>query len=89
MDPVLTLLLILVIGIAVGLLMYRYAGTSWITQLTGTRRGHLTSALIGIAGSFTGYHIATIAGARGAGVALIVAALGAALIVWGWRTVKI
>ena len=57
-DPALMLLLILLIGIAVGLLMYRYAGSRWLTQFTSTRRGYLTSALVGVAGSFTGYHLA-------------------------------
>ena len=67
-DPALMLLLILLIGIAVGLLMYRYAGSRWLTQFTSTRRGYLTSALVGVAGSFTGYHLATIAAAGGAGI---------------------
>ena len=62
-DPALMLLLILLIGIAVGLLMYRYAGSRWLMQFTSTRRGYLTSALVGVAGSFTGYHLATIAAA--------------------------
>jgi hypothetical protein len=50
-DASLMLLLILLIGIAVGLLMYRYAGSRWLTQFTITRRGYLTSALVGVAGS--------------------------------------
>jgi uncharacterized membrane protein YeaQ/YmgE (transglycosylase-associated protein family) len=87
-DPALMLLLILLIGIAVGLLMYRYAGSRWLTQFTSTRRGYLTSALVGVAGSFTGYHLATIAAAGGIGIALIAAAMGAALLVWAWRTIK-
>ncbi len=87
-DPALMLLLILLIGIAVGLLMYRYAGSRWLMQFTSTRRGYLTSALVGVAGSFTGYHLATIAGAGGTGIALIAAAMGAALLVWAWRTIK-
>jgi hypothetical protein len=45
-DPALALLLILLIGIAVGLLMYRYAGSRWLTQFTSTRRGYLTSVRI-------------------------------------------
>jgi uncharacterized membrane protein YeaQ/YmgE (transglycosylase-associated protein family) len=86
-DPALMLLLILLIGIAVGLLMYRYAGSRWLTQFTSTRRGYLTSALVGVAGSFTGYHLAS-AAAGGMGIALIAAAMGAALLVWAWRTIK-
>ncbi len=87
-DPALTLLLILAIGAAVGLSMYRYAGSSWLNQLTGTRRGYLTSALIGVAGSFIGYHLAVILGALGV-IALLIAAVGAAALVWAWRTFKI
>jgi uncharacterized membrane protein YeaQ/YmgE (transglycosylase-associated protein family) len=87
-DPALALLLILLIGMAVGLLMYRYAGSRWLAQFTSTRRGYLTSALVGVAGSFTGYHLATLA-AAGTGIALITAAMGAALLVWAWRTIKI
>src|SRR5260370_8492868 len=34
------------IGIAVGLLMYRYAGSRWLTQFTSTRLAYLTSALV-------------------------------------------
>jgi uncharacterized membrane protein YeaQ/YmgE (transglycosylase-associated protein family) len=87
--PPLSLLFILLIGIGVGLLMYRYAGSRWLTQFTSTRRGYVTSALVGVAGSFTGYHLATLAAAGGAGIALIAAAMGAALLVWAWRTIKI
>jgi uncharacterized membrane protein YeaQ/YmgE (transglycosylase-associated protein family) len=87
-DPAITLLLILLIGIAIGV-VYRYAGSRWLTQFTSTRRGYLTSALVGIAGSFIGYHLATIAAAGGTGIALIAAAMGAAILVWAWRTIKI
>jgi uncharacterized membrane protein YeaQ/YmgE (transglycosylase-associated protein family) len=88
-DPAVTLLLILLIGIAIGVVMYRYAGSRWLTQFTSTRRGYLTSALVGVAGSFTGYHLATIAAAGGTGIALIAAAMGAAILLWTWRTIKI
>jgi uncharacterized membrane protein YeaQ/YmgE (transglycosylase-associated protein family) len=88
-DPAITLLLILLIGIAIGVAIYRYAGSRWLAQFTSTRRGYLTSALVGIAGSFTGYHLATIAVAGGTGIALIAAAMGAAMLVWAWRTIKI
>jgi hypothetical protein len=89
LDPVLALLLILLIGVAIGLLMYRYAGSRWLSQFTSTRRGYVTSALVAVAGSFMGYHLAMIAATSGTGIALIAAALGAALLVWVWRTVKI
>lgn len=87
-NPAVTLLLILIIGVVVGVLIYRYAGTNWINQLTGTRRGQFTSGLVGVAGAFLGYHLAVIFGAIGF-AALLIAALGAAGLVWIWRTAKI
>lgn len=89
MSPVVTFLLILIVGIAIGLLMYRYAGSNWLNQLTGTRRGQLTSALVGVAGSFIGYHLAILLGTVGTGLNFIFAAVVAALLVWGWRTIKV
>jgi len=48
----------------------------------------LTSALVGIAGAFIGFHL-TITIGLGAGIgALIGAVVGAAVILWGWRAVK-
>lgn len=88
-NPAVTFLLVIVVGIAVGLLLYRYAGSNWLNQLTGTRRGQLTSALVGIAGAFIGYHLAILFGTVGTGLNLIFAAAVAALLVWGWRTIKV
>ncbi len=88
-SPAVTLLLILVIGIAIGLVIYQYAGSNWLSQLTGTSRGQLTNALAGIAGAFIGYHLAIVFGSVGASTPLIFAAVAAALLVWGWRTVKV
>ena len=89
MSPAVTFLLILVSGIAIGLLIHRYAGSNWLNQLTGTRRGQLTSALVGVAGSFLGYHLAILLGILGTPVSLVFAAVGAAVLVWGWRTIKL
>lgn len=88
LSPVVTFLLVLVIGFVIGLLMYRYAGSNWINQLTGTRRGQLTSGLVGVAGAFVGYHLAIILGVLGA-AALLTAAIGSAALVWIWRTARI
>ncbi len=88
-SPAVTFLLIIIMGIAIGILLYRYAGSNWLSQLTGTRRGQLTSALVGVAGSFTGYHLAMLLGTVGTAVSLMLAAVGAALLVWGWRTIKV
>ena len=47
----------------------------------------VTSALVGTAGSFVGYHLALLIGILGYG-ALLVAVIGALAVLWGWRTVR-
>lgn len=89
-DPAITFLVILVIGIAAGLLFDRLAGPSWLArQFSGSSRGIITSALVGIAGAFIGFHIAVLL-ALGSGLAMTVigSALGAAAVLFGWRMAK-
>ncbi|HYS47506.1 MAG TPA: transglycosylase [Xanthobacteraceae bacterium] len=90
-DPFVTFILVLAIGVIVGVLFEKYMRTAWLSkQVAGPRRVLLTSALVGIAGAFIGYHIALLATLpRGSLVPLIAAAIGAVAIVWGWRTVKL
>jgi hypothetical protein len=88
-SPAVTFLLILIIGVAVGLLIYRYAGSNWLSHLTGSRRGQVTSAIVGVAGAFIGFHLAILLGAVGTAVTVIFAAVGAAALVWSWQTIKI
>ncbi len=89
-DPAVTFLIILVIGIAAGLLFDRLAGPSWLTrQFSGSSRGIITSALVGIAGAFIGFHIAVLlALGSGLAMAVIAAALGAAAVLFAWRMAK-
>ena len=87
LDPTIVFLLILVIGIVAGLVFDRFAGPGWLTRQIAGRRGMITSALVGIAGSFTGYHIAVLAGVVGAAT-LIGAVIGAFLVLWLWRTMR-
>ena len=48
-DPIVTLVLILVIGIVAGILYDRLAGPSWFArQFAGSTRGIVTSALVGV-----------------------------------------
>jgi hypothetical protein len=50
-DPIVTFVLILVIGIVAGILFDRLAGPSWLArQFAGSTRGIITSALVGVAG---------------------------------------
>jgi uncharacterized membrane protein YeaQ/YmgE (transglycosylase-associated protein family) len=89
-DPIVTFLLVLVIGIAAGILFDRLAGPSWLArQFSGSTRGIITSALVGVAGAFVGYHIAVLL-ALGAGLvtSIIAAVAGAAVVLYGWRMTK-
>ena len=89
-DPTITFLLVLVIGVAAGFLFDRLAGPSWLArQFSGPTRGIMTSALVGVAGAFVGYHIAVLAALGGdILMTVIAAALGAAVVLFGWRMAK-
>ena len=89
-DPVLTFFLVLVIGIVAGVLFDRLAGPSWLArQFSGSTRGIITSALVGVAGAFVGYHIAVLLALGGGLVTLVIAAAaGAAVALLAWRMVK-
>jgi uncharacterized membrane protein YeaQ/YmgE (transglycosylase-associated protein family) len=91
-DPIVSFLIVVLIGIVAGLLAHRFLRTSWITeQIAGRRRGSVTSALVGIAGSFIGFHIGVLLNLASSGsIALfIAAAIGAVLVLWGWKTLRI
>ena len=88
LSPVALFLILLIIGIAAGLLFDRFLGPGWLSrQMAGQNRLMATSALVGIAGSFVGYHIFGLLGIGGT-TALLGAILGAAALLWGWRMVK-
>jgi uncharacterized membrane protein YeaQ/YmgE (transglycosylase-associated protein family) len=89
-GPAITFILVLAIGIVVGLLFDRLAGPSWLArQFSGPTRGVITSALVGVAGAFVGYHVAMLV-ALGGGIvtSVIAAAAGAAVVLFGWRMAK-
>ena len=89
-DPAITFLLVLIVGVGAGFLFDRLAGPSWLArQFSGSTRGIITSALVGIAGAFVGYHIAGLL-ALGGGIVTtaIAAALGAAVVLFAWRMAK-
>jgi uncharacterized membrane protein YeaQ/YmgE (transglycosylase-associated protein family) len=89
-DPVATFLLVLIIGIIAGILFDRLAGPSWFArQFSGSTRGIITSALVGVAGAFVGFHIAMLL-EHGGGLmtSVIAAAVGAAVLLLAWRMAK-
>ncbi|MDF2114811.1 transglycosylase [Roseiarcaceae bacterium H3SJ34-1] len=86
-SAILNLIVVLAIGIAVGLLFNRF-GISWLRRKTAgaTGVGDSTYALVGIAGSFIGYHVAVILGLLPTPLTLFLAAIvGAVLTVWLWQ----
>lgn len=86
-DPAVTLLIILIIGIAAGTLFDRFAGAGWLArQFTGPR-GYVTSSLVGIAGAFVGFHVAVLIGLAGI-AAFIVSVVGAAAVLFAWRALR-
>ncbi len=88
LDPVTNFLIVLVIGIVAGLVFDRVAGPGWLTrQFAGSTRGPVTSALVGIAGAFIGFHVAVLLGFLGL-AAIIGAALGAIVVLWAWRMIQ-
>ncbi len=89
-DPIVTFILILIIGILAGILFDRLAGPSWLArQFAGSTRGIITSALVGVAGAFVGYHIAVLLALGGGLVtSLIAAAAGAAVVLFAWRLAR-
>jgi len=88
-DPVVLFVLILAIGIIAGILFDRLAGPSWLArQFSGSFRGIVTSALVGVAGAFVGYHVAMLALGSGLMTSVIAAAAGAAVVLFVWRMAK-
>ncbi len=79
------LIIVLIIGIAVGLGFNRYART-WLSRFGNTTKSDITSALVGIAGAFIGFHLGVILGPLPSPLMLyIAAAIGAAVVMWLWR----
>jgi uncharacterized membrane protein YeaQ/YmgE (transglycosylase-associated protein family) len=91
LDPTITFIIVLAIGIAAGIIMQRISPPSWLArQIAGSGRADLTSALVGIAGAFIGFHIAAITAlSAGMLVIFVAAAIGAVLVLWGWRAIRL
>jgi uncharacterized membrane protein YeaQ/YmgE (transglycosylase-associated protein family) len=78
-------LIVLAIGIAAGLAFNRY-GQTWLRRQFVTRHSDVTSALVGIAGAFVGFHVGVILGLLPSPLMLYIAAVvGAFLVLWAWR----
>jgi hypothetical protein len=74
-------LFILVVGIVAGILFDRLAGPSWLArQFAGLTRSIITSALVGVAGAFVGYHVAVLLALGGGLVTSVIAAAAGAAV---------
>jgi uncharacterized membrane protein YeaQ/YmgE (transglycosylase-associated protein family) len=66
------------------------ARASWLSRQIAGGRADLTSALVGIAGAFIGFHIAALVALSAGMIVLFIAAIvGAVLVVWGWREIRL
>jgi hypothetical protein len=81
-----TFIIVVVIGIVVGLLFNR-RGRSWLGRQVAdaTGAGDVTYSLVGIAGSFMGFHIGVILGLLPSVLLYLAAAIGAAVTIYLWR----
>jgi len=78
-------LIVLIIGIVIGLGFNRYA-RGWLARLGATTHSDITSALVGVAGAFIGFHVSVILGLLPSPLMhYILAALGAVVVLWLWR----
>ena len=89
MDPIIVFLLVLIIGIVVGVLFQRVRGQGWLTRQIAGRRADSTAALVGIAGAFIGFHLVALAGLISPLLVLLGALVGALIVVWAWREVRL
>ena len=88
-DPTTTFFIVLLIGAVVGVVFDRFGGRGWLSrQVSGGRHVLVTSALVGVAGSFIGYHLAIML-RLGAGLPqLLGAVVGALVVLFLWRMVR-
>ena len=79
------LLIVTAIGIIAGLGFNR-VGHSWLGRTFGGTRSDLTSALVGIAGAFMGFHVGVVLGLLPSPLMFyLTAIIGAILVLWLWR----
>lgn len=89
-DPLTSFVIVLLIGVAGGFLFDWFAGPGWLSrQISGSSRGITTSALVGVAGAFIGFHLAAIIARSSSPTALFIGAIvGAVLVLSGWRVLR-
>jgi len=79
-------LIVVAIGIVAGLAFNRYGRSWWARNVGSGTRSDVTSALVGIAGSFIGFHLGVVLGLLPSPLMLyLAAAIGAVIVLWAWR----
>ena len=80
------LLIVIAIGVVAGLAFNRYGRGWWARNIGGGTRSDTTSALVGTAGSFIGFHLGVVLGLLPSPLMLYLAAgIGAVVVLWAWR----
>ncbi len=88
LDPAYVPVVVLVIGLVIVLVFHRMAGPSWfMRQIAGPARSLITTALVGIAGAFIGFHVAGMLSLSQAAT-LVGAAVGSIVVLYGWRLAR-
>ncbi len=88
LTPVTAFLVVLIIGILAGLGFDRFMGPGWLTrQIAGPTRHAVTSALVGVAGAFIGFHLIIILSLVSGLTTLVGALVGALVVLYLWRMV--
>jgi hypothetical protein len=88
LTPLTAFALVLIIGIVIGIAFDRFMGPGWLTrQIAGGTRHGVTSALVGVAGAFIGFHLVIIIGFVSGIMTLLGAIIGALAVLFIWRSV--
>jgi hypothetical protein len=88
LNPMVSFLIVLAIGVVGGLVLDQLAGPGWFKrQIAGAVPSMVTSALVGVAGAFVGFHLA-LSLKLSVVAALVGAVAGTAAVLLGWRTVR-
>jgi uncharacterized membrane protein YeaQ/YmgE (transglycosylase-associated protein family) len=90
-DPAVSFLIVLLVGIVAGLIFDRVARPRWFSrEVANETRGMVTLSLIGIAGAFLGFHLAILVVFPSGGtlVPFLGALIGAVAALFGWRFVR-
>jgi uncharacterized membrane protein YeaQ/YmgE (transglycosylase-associated protein family) len=80
------LIIVVIIGVVAGIAFNRVGLGWWSRTIGSSSQSDVTSALVGIAGAFIGFHLAVVVGLLPTPLMLYLGAiLGAIVVLWFWR----